>query len=73
MAIVPRILLAAALFAVAGCTKKSVGIAGPDAPVGDQGKAGSFLAYEHTVRIGLGADAVAKQVDAVREACIGER
>lgn len=73
MAIVPKVLLVVALFAAAGCAKKSVSAAGADAPIADQGKAGAFLAYEHTVRIGLDADAVAKQVDAVREACASER
>ena len=68
------VLLAVALGASSACEKKAVAPA-PAAPAmaGEQGKAGAFLAYEHSVRIDLADNSVSARIDAVHTACVGER
>lgn len=74
MRLLMTILLAGALCGAPGCAKKAVNAGSAEAPLaGEQAKAGSFLAYEHTVRIDLDEGAIGGRVDAVREACGSER
>jgi len=65
-------VLLIAVFAIAGCEKKAVH-SEPSGSMGEQAKAGAFLAYEHTVRISSAGSDIAGQVNAVREACDSER
>lgn len=74
MRLLSIVVLAAAIGGLPACAKKSVQSAPVAASaVGEQSKAGAFLAYEHTVRVELHEDDIAKRIDAVREACASER
>ena len=60
--------LLVALCAIPACSKKAV-TAPPSTASGETSKAGSFLAYEHTIRIRVPSGEIASRVAAVREAC----
>ncbi|HEY0232933.1 MAG TPA: DUF4349 domain-containing protein [Dokdonella sp.] len=68
------VVLVVALAALPACAKKAIAPAPATAAVaGEQSKAGAFLAYEHSVRVDLNDDSVGAHIDALRDACIGER
>jgi hypothetical protein len=64
-------LAAALLLAVAGCSRKQE--VAPLPVVGETGKAGAKLAYEHHLRIALPQQQIAPRMAAVREACTSAR
>jgi hypothetical protein len=64
-------LLAVLLLAVAGCSRKQE--VTPQPVVGETGKAGAKLAYEHHLRIELKQAQIAPRMAAVREACESAR
>ena len=69
-----RILLVGIfLAAIAACSEKSSRMAKPPPVAGQAAKPGSFLAYEHTVRILLLQENVAERMEASRVACVEER
>jgi hypothetical protein len=67
------LLIGIFLAAVAACSEKSSRMAKPPPVAGQAAKPGSFLAYEHTVRILLSQENVAERMEASRVACVEER
>lgn len=65
------VLLAAWVLVATGCSRKQE--VAPQPVVGETGRAGAKLAYEHELRIELPQEQIAARVAAVREACESAR